>query len=336
MNKERNINTNSKFSTAFDCYPLVFHPLFKDRIWGGNKLSQLGKNIQGDHVGESWEIAMVDEDVTLVATGKYQGVSLSELIERFPIEILGTKVYSKFGKQFPLLFKFLDAKTDLSIQLHPNDELAKKRHNSYGKTEMWYVLQADAESRVILGFEKNSSATEYKSHLKNKTLPSVLKSYEVSAGDVFLIETGTIHAIGGGILLAEIQQPSDITYRVYDWDRADENGKFRELHVDLALDAIDYKCKESKITYQKNPNVANKLVHCEFFTTNFIELTQELSVNKNNESFLVYICLEGEANLLLKNKEPFVLSKGMHVLLPASITNFTWKGKAKLIEVYIN
>lgn len=218
---------------------------------GGNKLESLGKELPNNAIGESWEISMIDNDVNLVASGIYEGLNLSELINRFPEEILGKKIYQKYGTQFPLLFKFLDAKTDLSIQLHPNDELAKKRHDSFGKTEMWYIMQADENARIILGFKQDSSSEEYLQHLENKTLPSVLQEFYVKQGDVFFIETGTIHAIGGGILLAEIQQTSDITYRVYDWDRVDDKGNERELHIDLALEAINYQKKNPKIEYAK-------------------------------------------------------------------------------------
>lgn len=278
---------------------------------------------------------MIDHDVNTIISGVYKGKKLSELIEQFPAEVLGTKVYAKYGKQFPLLFKFLDAKTDLSIQLHPDDELAKKRHNSFGKTEMWYIMQADENARIILGFKKDSSAEEYLQHLENKTLPSVLKEYYVKKGDVFFIETGTIHAIGGGILLAEIQQTSDITYRVYDWDRVDEEGKERELHVDLALEAINYKTKDPKVEYEKRVNTAVGLVDCPFFTSNYLSLNSSYEVCKNSDCFRVYICTEGNAELHAA-KGHFEIEKGQTILVPASLTAFSLKGKATLLEVFIN
>ena len=322
-------------SSDFVSYPLFFIPILKERIWGGDKLSTLGKNLPHGSIGESWEISMVENEVSQVANGCYKGMSLEDLIQQFSKEVLGEKVLAKFGKQFPLLFKFLDAKTDLSIQLHPNDALAKKRHNSFGKTEMWYIMQADKGARIILGFEKDSSAEQYLEHLKNKTLPSVLKSYQVAKGDVYFIETGTIHAIGGGILLAEIQQTSDITYRVYDWDRLDDQGNARELHVDLALEAIDYQAKETKINYNHTPNQSNTLVDTPFFTTHYIDLTKRLEINKNSDSFLVYICTEGVCEIITAQGN-YSLRKGQTVLLPAACTTFSLEGQATLLEVYIN
>lgn len=326
---------NPKNTAQFVGYPLSFQPILKDRIWGGTKLTTLGKQLPSNTIGESWEISMIDDDVNLVTNGVYKDQSLKKLIDVYPNEILGTKIYQKFGAQFPLLFKFLDAKTDLSIQLHPNDELAKKRHNSFGKTEMWYVMQADENARIILGFKNDSSSEEYLEHLKNKTLPNVLQEYYVKPGDVFLIETGTIHAIGGGILLAEIQQTSDITYRVYDWDRVDDKGNERELHVDLALEAINYKSKNPKVNYSKEDNEANNLVDCPFFTTNYIPLTSSYTLNKTADYFLVYICTEGSFSIQIQDKW-YDYKKGDTILIPAAITNLHITGTATLLEVYIN
>ena len=319
--------------SEFIAYPITCYPILKDRIWGGSNLKSIGKNIPNDSIGESWEVSMIGEDVSIVQNGAYQYTSIDVLIQNFSNEILGKEIVDQYGIQFPLLFKFLDAKTDLSIQLHPNDDLAKKRHNSFGKTEMWYIMEAEENARIILGFNKNTSAEEYIQHLENKTLPSILQEYKVKKGDVFFIETGTVHAIGGGILLAEIQQTSDITYRIYDWDRVDSFGNPRELHVDLALEAIDYRSKETKVDYLKNDNVSNSLVHCPFFRTNFIPLNGRINKVKD-ERFYVYICTEGNFEIEYKN-ESFVFAKGDTVLIPAQITAFTLKGKANLLEIYI-
>lgn len=335
MNPIKKYINNQLNPTAFESYPIHFQPILKERIWGGNKLQSLGKKLPSDNIGESWEISMIATDVNIVTNGVYKEKSLAELIDLYPNEILGTKVYQKYGKQFPLLFKFLDAKTDLSIQLHPNDELAKKRHNSFGKTEMWYVMQADENARIILGFKEDSSPEEYLNHLKNKTLPTVLQEFYVKKGDVFFIETGTIHAIGGGILLAEIQQTSDITYRVYDWDRVDAQGNERELHVDLALKAIDYNKKDPKIAYVKVNDKAVNLVDCPFFTTNIISLTSSCEITKNNDCFLVYICTEGNAVLLVENQR-FQIKHGDTILVPAQLNTFALQGNATLLEVFIN
>ena len=231
-------------------YPLTFYPILKERIWGGTKLkTYLNKPISSEITGESWELSTVPSDVSVVKNGLFKGKNLNELIDLYPEEMLGKSVFARFGKQFPLLFKYLDAREDLSIQLHPNDELAKARHNSFGKTEMWYVMQADENARLIVGFKEDSSREEYLHHIENKKLISLLNEVPVKKGDVFFLETGTIHAIGAGIVIAEIQQTSDVTYRIYDWDRVDANGNERELHTEFALDAINYKTTFTKKEY---------------------------------------------------------------------------------------
>ena len=317
-------------------YPLVFEPILKERIWGGTKLQTiLEKNINSQNTGESWEISTVTDDISIVKNGLLQGKTLNELLEKHPEEILGTKVYKQFGKQFPLLFKFLDAREDLSIQLHPNDTLAKKRHSSFGKTEMWYVMQADEEARIIVGFKEKSSSEEYLQYLENKTLTTILEEIPVKKGDVFFIETGTIHAIGAGIVIAEIQQTSDITYRVYDFDRKDVQGNTRELHIDLALEAISYDKVETKKKYNKTINTSNETVNCPYFTTNFIPLEGELEFKENSSSFKVFMCTEGEFDLVY-NKQKQSFKKGETVLLPAAITDYILVGKASILEIYIS
>ena len=317
-------------------YPLQFEPILKDRIWGGTKLkTYLNKPIASEITGESWEISTVENDVSTIANGVFKGKSLNELINDFPEQVLGTKVFEQFGKQFPLLFKYLDAREDLSIQVHPNDELAARRHNSFGKTEMWYVMQADDEARLIVGFKEKSSSEEYIKHLENKTLLSILDTKKVKKGDVFFLETGTVHAIGAGTVIAEIQQTSDITYRLYDFDRVDANGNTRELHVDLALEAINYDKVEAQKEYLKIENTSNEVVDCSYFTTNFIPLNGNLNVNKNQNSFTVYMCVDGDFELIL-NEEKYSYKKGDTVLIPASLTDFQLSGKGSLLEIYIS
>lgn len=317
-------------------YPLTFNPILKDRIWGGTKIKELlNKEISSPTTGESWEIATVSGDVSIVKKGALQGKSLNELLQSYPQEILGTKVYAQYGNQFPLLFKFLDAHQDLSIQLHPNDELAKKRHNSFGKTEMWYVMQADTEAEIIVGFKQKSSPEEYLQHLESKTLTSILQKIKVKQGDVFFLETGTIHAIGSGIVIAEIQQTSDITYRVYDWDRVDANGKARELHIDLALEAINYNKVQAQKEYSKNTNTANQIVTCPYFTTNYIPLDGNMKFLGDKTTFKVIMCTDGEFDLGYDtHKETF--KKGDTVLLPAILNEYNLTGKASLLEIYIS
>jgi len=285
--------------------------------------------------GESWEISTVENDVSVVSNGVYKGKSLNDLINEFPEAILGTTVYAKFGKQFPLLFKYLDARDDLSIQVHPNDKLAKERHNSFGKTEMWYIMQADENARLILGFKEKSSAEEYVKNLKNKTLLTILDTKTVKQGEVYFLETGTVHAIGAGTLIAEIQQNSDITYRLYDFDRVDANGNLRDLHIDLALEAINYETVEAQKDYLKKENVSNSLVDCRFFTTNIIPLNGEVKVNKSQNSFTVYMCVDGSFEMTI-NKETFQYCKGDTLLIPASLTDFQFNGHASILEIYIS
>lgn len=316
-------------------YPLTFKPILKERIWGGNKLKSLfGKELESNQTGESWELSTVGNDISIISNGLYQGKLFTELISDFPKEILGSKVYEQFKGQFPLLFKLLDAREDLSIQVHPDDELAQKRHNSFGKTEMWYIIQADENSRNIIGFKEKSSSEEYLKHLKNKTLLNILKEEKVQKGDVFFLETGTVHAIGNGIVLAEIQQTSDITYRIYDWDRTDDKGNSRELHLDLALDAINYNPTQTKIDYSKTENKENNIVESKYFSVNYIQLNGSLEMNKNQDSFRVYMCTEGEFSVLYNN-EKYDFQKGDTILFPAVLNEFTLEGNAELLEVYV-
>lgn len=316
-------------------YPLSFEPILKERIWGGTKLKDiLHKPITSSITGESWEISSVENEVSIVANGNFKGQSLNQLIQNHPEAILGEKVLAQFGKQFPLLFKYLDAREDLSIQVHPNDELAQLRHNSFGKTEMWYVMQADDNARLIVGFKEDSSKEEYLKHLENKSLLSILDTKKVSKGAVYFLETGTVHAIGAGILIAEIQQTSDITYRLYDFDRVDAFGNTRELHVDLALDAINYNRVDAECNYTVNVNQSNTMVKCPYFTTNVIPLEGNLSQNQNNDSFRVYMCVEGSFSLLMES-EKYDYALGDTVLIPAQMDAHTLVGKAQILEIYI-
>lgn len=327
-------SADSNISKQFVAYPMKFTPILKERVWGGDKLKTLGKDVSADNIGESWEISAVEGDVSTVSNGYFQGEKFDDLINSYPIEIMGKEIFSIFGKQFPLLIKFLDAKTDLSIQLHPNDDLAKERHNSLGKTEMWYIMVAEPNSRLILGFKEDSSPKEYLHHLQEKTLPTILQEYAVKPGETYLIETGTIHAIGGGILLAEIQQTSDVTYRVYDWDRRDNAGNQRELHVDLALDAIDYRKKEPKLTYQPKEDESVEIVSTPYFITNYIELQTELSIAHKGESFRIYVCTEGSFSVRYA-EETIGIQQGETILIPATLREYEFQGEAKILEVYI-
>ena len=316
-------------------YPLTFKPIYKERIWGGTKLKDfLNKSFDGNHIGESWELSTVANDVSVVSNGEFAGLNLNELIEKHPTEILGTNCIEKFGFEFPLLFKFLDAKEDLSIQVHPNDELAKLRHNSFGKTEMWYVMQADSAARIVVGFKNKTNKEEYLRHLEDKTLVSILNETSVKKGDAFFLETGTVHAIGAGVLIAEIQQTSDITYRLYDWDRVDANGNGRELHNELAVDAINYNETEAEVQYKSEINESVNLVKCPFFKTNILEISGKYNWKKTQDRFTVFMCTEGNFTLITTNSKS-EFKKGDTVLIPAILEEFDIIGETSLLEITI-
>lgn len=318
---------------------LKFEPILKDKIWGGEKLNKiLNKKSERKDIGESWELSDVEGDTSLVVNGELKGKDLKELISEFTSKLMGEKVYGHFGDKFPLLIKFIDAKEALSIQLHPHDHLAKKRHNSFGKTEMWYVIQADEKANLIVGFQKEVTPKEYIHHLENKTLTDILNIDEVKKGDVYFIPTGRVHAIGAGVMLAEIQQTSDITYRIYDWDRPNSDGTYRELHTEEALQAIDYSAKESYQTaYTKVQNTSSEIVSCPYFTTNVLPLRGKITLNHSDkDSFVIYMCVEGEVELIYKNQTES-LKMGETILVPASIKELEISSEenSELLEVYI-
>lgn len=318
-------------------YPLKFQPILQDKIWGGKKLSQIfNKNSNSQMLGESWEVSTVPGNVSIISNGVLKGVTLQSLLDDYKESLIGEKNYKRFGADFPLLIKFIDAKKDLSIQLHPDDELAKKRHNSFGKTEMWYVMQAEKGANLIVGFKDKIDRETYLNHLENKTLTSILNFDEVKEGSTYFIEAGRVHAIGAGVMLAEIQQTSDITYRVYDWDRVDKNGNERELHNDIAIDAFKFDLKDDfRVKYGDYPNASNEMVSCPFFTTNFLPIQGELSRNNIYDSFIIYMCVNGEVEIITEDFRETV-SKGETILIPASVKDFNLISKdANLLEVYV-
>ncbi|MBU2919713.1 class I mannose-6-phosphate isomerase [Winogradskyella psychrotolerans] len=321
----------------YQLYPLKFQPILKDKIWGGEKLNQyLNKDSKSKKLGESWEVSAVPGDVSIVSNGELKGKSLQELLGIYKSELLGEKNWKRFGEEFPLLIKFIDAKENLSIQLHPNDELAKKRHNSFGKTEMWYVMQADKDANLIVGFKDKIDKETYLKHLEAKTLTDILNFDKVKEGDTYLIEAGRVHAIGAGVLLAEIQQTSDVTYRVYDWGRLDSEGNARKLHKDNAIDAFDFEMKNDfRIDYKKQKNASNIIINCPFFTTNFITIDSEIKKQNTYDSFIIYMCVDGDVEILTDNSLNSI-SKGETLLIPAHIKSFKLKSNSgKLLEVYV-
>ena len=321
-------------------YPLKFQPILKDRIWGGRRLQTvLNKNLEGhEKVGESWEISGVEGNLSVVSNGFLQGNNLEGLIEVYMGDILGDRVFEQYGLEFPLLLKYIDASEILSVQVHPDDALAEKRHGSNGKTEMWYVIDAFPESEIITGFNREMSRESYLEHLNNGKLTEILNTEKASAGDVFYIPAGRVHATGAGILLAEIQQTSDITYRIYDWDRTGENGKGRELHTQLALDALDFRYQPPyKTSYQRAKNKAVSLVQSPYFTSSLLELDQaHLRDFHTIDSFMVFMCLEGTGELQYGSGEE-TIETGDTLLVPASleVVNLIPQPFLKVMEVYI-
>jgi len=319
-------------------YPIKFYPILKEKIWGGTKLvTKLHKKSTLKNLGESWELSDIDDNVSVVSNGILKGKTLRELLETYKTELIGVNNYSRFGNSFPLLIKFIDAKEDLSVQVHPNDEIAKKMHNSYGKTEMWYIMQADAGSKLIVGFSKEITPDQYLNYVAENKISSILNYENVKAGDVFFIEPGTVHTIGAGILLAEIQQTSDITYRIYDWDRVDDKGNPRALHTDLAVEAINFSDKfRAKHQYSTYINSLNTIVKCEYFITNFIHVVGEKELDyAESDSFVIFMCVQGNATIKMgvffEN-----LNFGEIVLIPAIAEKVVIASKnCKLLEVTV-
>lgn len=319
-------------------YPLKFTPILKDKIWGGNKLVDiLHKKSDLKNLGESWEISDVEGNISVVSNRNLKGTSLRDLVKKYKSDLVGTKNYEYFGNDFPLLIKFIDAAEDLSIQVHPNDELAKERHQSFGKTEMWYVIQADEGARLIMGFENPTTQEEYVKALESKNLVSKLNFEQVKKGDMFFIETGTIHAIGAGVMVAEIQQTSDITYRVYDWDRVDDEGNGRELHTELALDALNYSGKKDfKRTYKENKNELNPAVDCPYFTTKVLPVDGEVTLDYHSiDSFVILMCVEGNAEVSVSGNTEEI-NFGETILVPAISDEISISGNAQFLEVTVN
>lgn len=322
-------------------YPLIFEPILKDKIWGGEKLQTILNKDCGTskNCGESWELSDVEGNSSIVTNGVLKGTSLSELLKLYPNQLLGESVHNIYRNKFPLLVKFIDANQDLSIQVHPGDELAKKRHNCPGKTEMWYLVDADKDTELIAGFSKKTNQKEYLDHLKGNSLDLLLNKEKVAKGDVFYIPAGRVHTIGKGCLIAEIQQTSDVTYRIYDFDRKDKDGYLRELHTEQALDAIDYNYYENyKTSYPNTLNNSVNLVEDKYFTTN--KLTFDKTVVRNYstlDSFVIYTCVDGNFTLSTQDFS-MELTKGEVVLIPSIIKEVQvtpTSSTTSILETYI-
>lgn len=320
-------------------YPLSFVPNYHYRIWGGDKLQKiLKKDTSENQVGESWELSAVENSETEVAEGELKGQLLSEILAAYKEVLVGEKVWNQFGVSFPLLFKFIDAQKPLSVQVHPDDEWAQKHHNSFGKNEMWHILHADEGAELVLGFKKEISASDIKKQIESGTLEDSLQRIPVKRGESFYIPTGLVHAIGAGVLLAEIQQTSDITYRIYDYNRIDaKTGATRELHVEQALAVADRSpSRQSAIRHEKKKNTSNKIVDTPYFTTHYLPLEGALEKDYQNlDSFVVLLGIEGVTELIYQNKS-YTLHQGGLLLLPASLDRIQMSAeKATLLEVYL-
>lgn len=321
-------------------YPLKFRPGFRDKIWGGNKIKSVLNMDYGDrpNCGEAWVLSGVKDNETTVAEGWLEGNELNELVEVYMDDLVGEHVYDQFKNEFPILVKFIDANDWLSIQVHPDDDLAQKRGLGNGKTEMWYIISADKNSTLISGFSKKVTQKTYVDHLNNGTIKDIMNFEKVEAGDIFYMPAGRVHALGPGILLAEIQQTSDITYRIYDWDRVDDEGKSRDLHTDEALEALDYNVYDDyKTTYPRVKNETARAVSEKYFTTNVIHL--DLPLKKNYEeldSFVIYTCVQGNAKI--KYPDGITnLSMGESMLIPNVISDIEIfpSNESKLLETFM-
>lgn len=321
-----------------ELYPLTFELIVKDKIWGGTRLKDiLGKQITSDTCGETWELSGVKDNVSVVANGTLKGSSLNDLINIHGADLLGNKVFQKYGAEFPLLVKFIDANRDLSIQVHPNDEQAKK-YNSFGKTELWYILHADKGAHLISGFNKKLTKEEFSKLLESGEIESILHEEDVEKGDVYFMPAGRIHNVGAGMVIAEIQQSSDITFRIHDFNRKDLNGEKRDLHIEDALEVLNFEPTiNGKTSYKPAVNQLVNLVNCEQFISNKINFDTTIIRDFSSlDSFVIYVCLKGELILRAEDYE-MSLKAGDVYLVPAKFSSVTLEPKIQslLLEAYI-
>lgn len=324
-------------------YPIKFKPRVKERIWGGHAiLEKKGKAVsrldKDKLYGESWDLSSVKGDVSVVANGMLKGNNLEEIIEVYMGELVGEQIFERYGLEFPLLIKYLDCNDKLSVQVHPNDELAMERHDSFGKTEAWYIADCQVGAAIYLGFKDlNITREEYIAAVSESRLEALLNRIEVKKGDVFFIPAGTVHALGAGMQVVEVQQTSDVTYRIYDWDRVDASGKGRELHTALAVDAIDFEADADLLhkQYSLSKGGNAKIVECPYFTMNILDVDGTKQLDRSMlDSFVVYICLEGSMTISIDGGSESV-NAGELVLIPAEACDIDIQGNGQLMEVYI-
>ncbi|MBQ8487218.1 MAG: class I mannose-6-phosphate isomerase [Prevotella sp.] len=325
-------------------YPLLFMPNLHSVVWGGQRLYKYKglPNDSNEPVGESWEVSAVPSSTSVIANGPLAGRDLNSVICEAPVDILGEAVNSRYNGQLPLLVKFIDARCDLSIQVHPDDEMALREHGKMGKSEMWYIIDAKPGSFLYAGFDREISPEEYKERVQDGTITSVIARHEVAPGDVFYLPAGRVHAIGAGIFLAEVQQSSDVTYRIFDYNRPGMDGKPRELHTELAAQALDYHVEDDYRTYYSDKlNKANVVIDSPYFTTRVTELTASFHRNLlKYDSFVACMCIEGDCKLHVRSTGTVVsLPQGYSSLIPAAIADYDIvpeNGKTKVLEAFIN
>lgn len=314
-----------------------FEPLLKQTLWGGDKIIPFKHlNTKMEQVGESWEISGVKDFETIVANGPDKGKSLNQLVSEMKDQLVGKENYERFGDEFPLLVKFIDAHQDLSIQVHPSDEVAHRQGKPHGKTEMWYALPSTPGAMLYNGLKQQITPEQYKQMVENDTITDALARYEVHEGDVFFIPAGRIHTIGAGCFVAEIQQTSDVTYRIYDFKRKDKNGNYRELHTQLAAESIDYTVLDNYRTeYEPLKNEGVQVATCPYFTTAVYDLTEPMTLDYSElDSFVILIAVKGEGRLICNGEEmPFQM--GDTVLFPATTNEVRVEGEVKFLETYV-
>ena len=316
---------------------IKFEPLLKQTLWGGSKIIPFKHlDAQLENVGESWEISGVSGNETIVANGQYKGMSLNQLVRELKGSLVGEENFLRFGDEFPLLIKFIDACQDLSIQVHPTDEIAHRQGKSRGKTEMWYTLESAPGAQLYNGLKQQITPAQYKEMVADDTITDALARYEVKEGDVFFIPAGRIHAIGAGCFVAEIQQTSDVTYRIYDFKRKDKNGNYRELHTQLASESIDYTVLDNYRTdYEPVKNEGTQVVTCPYFTTAVYDLDEPMTLDYSElDSFVILIAVKGGGQLISEGEE-MSFQMGDTVLLPATTKEVKVEGTVKFLETYV-
>ena len=331
------------FLKAMKLYPLLFEPNLHTVVWGGNQLKPYkGLEATDEPIGESWEVSAVPTSTSIVSNGLYAGGDLITVINEQPDAILGKKVNEKYQGKLPLLVKFIDAKRDLSIQVHPNDEMAMREHGKMGKSEMWYVIKADEGAHLYAGFKREITSEEYQKRVEDGSITEVLAEHNVKAGDVFYLPAGRVHAICGGILLAEVQQTSDVTYRIFDYNRPGLDGNPRELHTELAAQALDYHVESNYRTdYNESSNKAVQIIDSPYFSVRVIEISKPFHRDlKKYDSFIITMCIEGDCKIRVRNTgDEIELNKGNSTLIPAAIADYDvlpQKGTTRILDAYIN